>query len=250
MNCDEALRTIPWLLDDEIEPAAAVELEAHLNHCAACREAYEHEGRFRLVLRRAAASVTAPPALRSRLREVLDAERRRQNGIYQLWPAVAAAVILLAFIWRGTGGALSWAPELEAAAARHAQNLPMDVVTADVGQVQRFFSDRLPFAVHVPRMGNEPVAEVAGRITQLNNRDAAYVRYQMPRGRMSFFVYEDNRPELNEGTAFYQIGKQRVQVQRVRGFTVARWRSAGVVYSVVTDLPESDFVKAMDLGER
>jgi mycothiol system anti-sigma-R factor len=250
MKCDEVIRAIPWLLDDELEPTQTLELESHLAGCAACRGVYEHEGRLRLVLRGAGNGVHAPPALRHRIRDLLDAEDRRASSFRQLVPAFAAVAILAAFIWRGAGPGLGWAPEVEEAAARHARILPMDVVAADVGQVQSFFNDKLPFAVHVPRVTATPVAMLGGRVTQLNNRDAAYLRYDVPRGRLSVFVYEDSRPEMNEGAVYYVIGHQRVQLQRVRGFTVARWRQSGLVYSLVTDLPEAEFVRVVDFGER
>ena len=250
MKCDEVMRAIPWLLDDELESTQALELESHLATCAACRGVYEHEGRLRLLVRRAGDGIHAPPALRHRIRDLLDLEVRRSNGIRQLVPAFAAVAILAAFIWRGAGGGISWAPEVDEAAARHALSLPMDVVAADVGQVQSFFNDKLPFAVHVPRVTAAPVAMLGGRITQIHNRDAAYLRYDVPRGRLSVFVYEDPRPEMNEGAVYYQIGNQHVQLQRVRGYTVARWRQSGLVYSLVTDLPEAEFVRVVDFGER
>jgi anti-sigma factor RsiW len=250
MNCDDVGRAIPWLLDDEIEPTQTLELESHLTTCAACRAVYEHEGRFRLLVRRAGLGVHAPPVLRHRIRDLLDAEDRRSSGLRHLVPAFAAVAILAAFIWRGAGGGINWSPEVEEAAARHAGNLPMDVVTADVGQVQTFFNDKLPFAVHVPRVATSPLNQLGGRVTQIHNRDAAYVRYDVPRGRLSVFVYEDPRPDATEGAVYYQIGSQRVQVQRVRGYTVARWRQSGLVYSLVTDLPESEFVRVVDFGER
>jgi len=250
MKCDEAQRAIPWLLDDELESTTTLELEAHITACTECRAMYEREGRLGLVLRRAGASVVAPPALRHRIRDLLDAEERRSSGLRQLVPVVAAVAILAAFSLRGAGATLGFAPEAEEAAARYARNLPMDVVAADLGQVQSFFNDKLPFAVRVPRVTTAPVQLLGGRITQIHNRDAAYVRYDVPSGRVSVFVYEDTRPELNEGAAYYRIGQQRVQVQRVRGYTVAHWRQAGLAYSLVTDLPEAEFVRAVDLSDR
>ena len=230
MRCDDTERAIPWLLDDELQPDQVLALEAHLATCPTCRASYERESRLRLVVRRAGASVTAPPALRHRIRDLLDAEERRVTGFRPLVPAFAAVAILFAFIWRGAGGGLGWAPEIEEAAARHARNLPMDVVAADAGQVQRFFADKLPFAVRVPQVAAMPAAMLGGRVTQLHNREAAFVRYEVPRGRVSVFVYEDARPELTEGVGFYQLGRQRVQLGRVRGYTVARWRQSGLVY--------------------
>ncbi len=251
MRCDEAKRALVWLIDNELEPALSLELEAHVDTCGDCRAEFEHEGRLREMTRRAGAKITAPPSLRRNIREVLDAERGRGSRWMQLWPAMAAAAVLISFIWRGAGGpSIGWAPELEEAAARHARNLPMDVVSADVSQVQSFFNEKLPFAMRVPRVNAEPLQRLGGRITQLHNRDAAYVRYEVPRGRVSLFVYEDPRPAgPNDAPMLYRIGSTKVQLQRVRGYTVAQWRSSGLVYSVITDLPESELAHVVDFGD-
>lgn len=249
LSCEEAQRSIPWFLDDELDPEQALEIESHLEGCASCRYVLESEGRLRLALRRAADSIAAPARLRRRLNEAIANERRRSNPWLRRWPAVAAAAVLLVFLWKGTnpGGT----EELNEAAAFHARNLPLDVSTDDIHQVQQFFAGKLPFAVHLPlfasgveRTPDAVPVRLGGRVTQLNNRDAAYVRYQMPRGQLSVFVYEGSANGSQENGPFYRVGSQQVLVKRVRGYTAMRWQRDGLVYSVVTDLPEPELVRA------
>ncbi len=239
--CDDARRAIPWLLDDELDAVVAIEVEGHLGVCAECRSELEREGKLRQVVRRVASEVEAPAALRARVQATLTRERRKRRFSTQLWPAAAAAAVLVAFIWRGGGGG-AWAPELNEVTERHARDhdLPMDVVAADVGQVQRYFYGKLPFPVRVPEMKGAPMRIQGGRITHLKDRAAAYLRYDAPRGRLSMFVYEDPGHELSEVAQLYQVGRHRVYVRQIHGYTVARWRSSGLVYSVVTDLPQSE----------
>jgi anti-sigma factor RsiW len=124
----------------------------------------------------------------------------------------------------------------------------MDVVTADIGQVQKYFTEKLPFAVRLPRLSSEnaPAPNLGGRVTQINSHDAAYVRYELPRGRVSVFVYEAPGSSLREmaplNKPLYKIRGENVQLQRVRGFTTMRWTRDGLVYSVVTDLPEGELL--------
>src|SRR5690242_391194 len=129
MSCDEVGRAIPWLLDDELEADVSLEVETHIGECDACRSELEREGRLRLTLRRATQAVQSPAALRKSVREAIEGERRRQApSLWRAWPAVAAAAVLAAFIWKG-GSVSSF--DLEAAAAEgHARDLPMDVVAA------------------------------------------------------------------------------------------------------------------------
>lgn len=239
MTCDEVERAIPWFLDDELEGDMALEIEAHVAQCESCGAGLEREGRLRLVLRQASARVTAPAALRRSIRESLERERRAQNPLYRAWPAAAAAAILLAFVWQGgTGNAA--AADLEAVTAPHTRDWPMDVVAADVSQVQDYFNRRLPFSVRLPRIGESSVGSFGGRIMNWRDRDAAYVRYNMPRGRVSVFVYDDPDEEFPEVAPGYRFGNQRMLVKAMHGYTVAKWRSAGLTYAVVTDLPANE----------
>lgn len=241
LPCDEIQRSIPWLLDDELDAEQSLEVEAHLGACAACRALLEREGRLRLVLRRAAASVAVPVSLRSRLHEAMERERRGQSGWSKAWPAVAAAAILLSFIWKGGSGGVMTG-DLDELALRHARDLPMDVVAPDIASVQSYLSGKLPFAVHLPAFGADNAEMLGGRIIELNDHEAAYVRYNTPHGRVSMVVYQDPATlQLSEVAPLYQLGDNQVLVRRVRGYTAAQWRAAGLVYSLVSDLPENEF---------
>ncbi len=254
LSCEETQRSIAWFLDDELDPEQALEMESHLEGCGACRALLESEGRLRLALRRAASSMTAPARLRRRLNEAMVHERRRSSPWVRRWPAVAAAAILLAFLWKGASPGES--DELIEAAAFHARNLPVMMETDDVEKVRQFFTGKLPFAVQLPhlaatteRTANVVPVRFGGRVTQFNNRDTAYVRYQTPRGQLSVFVYESSPGGIMRGGPFYRVGNQKVLVKRVRGFTAMRWQRDGLVYSVVTDLPERDLVRSGLLPE-
>lgn len=237
LMCEEFERAIPWFLDDELDSEYAFEFEEHLGHCAHCRARLEAEGRLRLALRRASSTIAAPARLRARLNEAIEQEARARSSWSRRWPAAAAAAILLAFVWKGASG--ESVEDLQEAAARHARNLPMDVVAADLSQVQSYLSSKLPFAVNIPSPVEKP-STLGGRITQIANRDAAYVRYEVPRGRVSIFVYESPDSSIVEEGPRYRFGQENVMLRRVRGYTAMRWQRNGLVYSVVTDLPEGE----------
>ena len=60
------------------------------------------------------------------------------------------------------------------------------------------------------------------------------------RGSVSVFVYPDYPSEISEIAPLYRLGNRKAMIQQVRGYTTARWQAHGLVYAVVTDLPETD----------
>jgi hypothetical protein len=184
-------------------------------------------------------SIAAPASLRRTMRDAIERERSAQSPtVWRMVPAAAAAAVLLAFAWHGGS---SRAGDLEAAAERHARDLPMDVVAADIAPVQDYFNGKLPFAVRLPEVARPMLKQLGGRVTHLRDHDAAYVRYEVPSGRVSVFVYEDpDNDDDSEVAPLYMVGNHRMLVKQVRGYTVAKWHQAGLTYSLVTDLPERD----------
>lgn len=241
MMCDEVKRAIPWLLDEELDSQQVAETEDHLRACPQCRTELQREGQLRLAVRRAGEQDECSDQLRNKIGKICAREKRRHLAWQRTWPAVSAAAILASFIWQGTTTQAE-ALDLEEAAVRHARNLPMDVVAGDLVKVEQYFDGKLPFAVHMPDVvRNQPISvQLGGRVIDLSNREAAYVRYDLPGGRMSVFVYPDPHPHFSEVIPGYQIGDRRVLMRQVRGYTTAQWYSQGLVYSVVSDLPERE----------
>lgn len=251
MSCENVRQAIVWFLDDELDAEGALELEAHLQRCRECRAFLQQQSALRDALRRAATDAQCPTHLRRAVRSQMAAEGPNRLLWLRMAPAVAAAAILGTFLWQGNRDGLP--TELREVARRHARNLPMDVVAADSSQLQRvvnYFNGKLPFAVRPPRVQRRAVRQLGGRITHLGNRDAAYLRYHLPRGRMSVFVYEDRGNELSEVAPLYRLGRRRMLIKRVRGYTVAKWRDNGLVYSVVTDLAEPEISTLLRAGWR
>ncbi len=239
LGCEEVERLLPLFLDDELEGDDNNLIEGHLGECGECRLLLEREGRLRFALRQASETISAPIRLRRRLDDAIDEDRQRSHKMYRAWPAAAAAAVLLAFVWKGAfSGHTDY---LREAALRHSYDLPMDVVAGDMGSVGRYLSGKLPFAVKLPNRLEEAAQSLGGRVTQLGERQTAYVRMDMPRGRVSVFVYESQPGEaIYEGAPSYRVAGQDVFLKRVRGYTTARWFRDGLVYSVVTDLAETE----------
>jgi anti-sigma factor RsiW len=74
MNCTTVGGWVDALLDGELDPKNAFEVETHLDGCAACKQRYEAKRALSSNMRRLELGYTAPEALRRRIAEGLEAE--------------------------------------------------------------------------------------------------------------------------------------------------------------------------------
>lgn len=243
MTCQEFDRLIYPYLDGEFQTEERLEVETHLSGCATCAQRIHSEARMQQALRRAARqameTTRAPDALRSRLREGLRHEQRRE--LQWTWMrASAAALVLMA-----AGGAwVAFQPEqhqrfMEDAARRHAKKLPVEVTGDSHEGVEAWFDGKLDHRVSVPRFAEVRLS--GARISNVTDRPAAYISYERtpgkegaPARRIGLFVFDDARREVEAPPL------PSVQVGSSLGYNVAVWREGEIVYELVTDLDETD----------
>jgi anti-sigma factor RsiW len=93
MSCATTSRWIDALLDGELDPKNAAEVEGHLAECAACKQRYEARRAVSVNVRRLELGFVAPEALRGRIGAMLEAELEAERGA-EAERAVAAAPTL------------------------------------------------------------------------------------------------------------------------------------------------------------
>ena len=74
MNCAAVGKWIDALLDGELDPKNAAEVEGHLASCAACKQRYEAKRALSSNMRRLELSYAAPDSLRLQIAAALEAE--------------------------------------------------------------------------------------------------------------------------------------------------------------------------------
>lgn len=89
------------------------------------------------------------------------------------------------------------------------------------------------------------------RLSTLHERPAAMVQYTVPDDhgrRVSLLVVDDPEPDLT-GTPRHVEGRD-VIVSRAHGYNVATWRHDEIVYSLISDLDESDVLALVRAAEQ
>ncbi|HTS79376.1 MAG TPA: zf-HC2 domain-containing protein [Myxococcaceae bacterium] len=243
MNCIELDPLIYPYLDGELDEAERGHIETHAAGCAGCRARLSREAAFQGALRRSAQMRTrapAPEALRAMLRAGIRREHRRVQMLsWARWGTVAfvAAAAGIVYLEERPGHREQI---VEDAALRYQRPLPFELTQASRADVERFFGDNMRLPVPLPHV---PGATIAGaRLSNLREHDAAYVVYQMAPGqragedrRLGLFVLQDPDREIPSVASWPQVG-----MHSVHGFSVASWRSGGLVYELVSDMDEAD----------
>jgi len=253
MDCGELERSLEPYLDGELEAPELTEVDTHLARCAPCRDFMEARSRARALVRARLREAMgpggeagrAPEALRVRISEALERQRRAP------WRRAVSPVPLAALAACAAGALVVLAghsasdPLVEEAVRKHARDLPLevsaDLVAADA--IPGMLASKLDFYPRPPRFQAPGLSLVGARLSTINDRPAAYMRYRTPRGRMGLFIIDDPGGQVGKTGRAVDVGQARVRVMNSRGYNVAVWRQREIVYSLVSDLDEGDLVR-------
>lgn len=248
MDCREAERFIDLRLDGEIEPAEGVLLESHLTLCTICRTRYHAQGKcittVRSKLREACEETRTPIGLRTRIVARVSEDEAREGFAWGRAIPVTLGVSMIAVLsWNGTQGS-SLVPE--ETVTRHSGNLPPEVRAdfEDARGVQKFLASNLRYPVSVPRFDRNPSVKLVGaRLSNLDDREAAYVMYDRRGSKLSLFAYP-KRERFTRPADFREerAGAKTVLVGKRRGYNVVAWEEGDLVYSLVSDIDPKEMV--------
>jgi anti-sigma factor RsiW len=254
MNCGEMERSLEAYLDGELHEQDRAEADAHLVTCSACRQLADTQVRARAMIRAKLWAAMGPRAPAGRapeaLRERIAAALAHQNKPF--WQRAFAPVPLASAAACAAGVlvvlAIQGGPDsrIDEAIREHNRNLPLEL-TAAGPESERTAVERLrpwlDFNPRPPRFQNPDVHFVGAGRTYLRNQPAAYIRYDLPRGRLGLFIFDDPDQSFGKAGRTVQLGPATtLRIFSSRGYNVAVWRQNEIVYSLVSDLNEDELV--------
>lgn len=248
MRCDDAKRFAQVYLDGEFDENDRRAMELHLQECPACRHQVEVERRFQAAVRARIPRVSAPPELRQRLHDAL----LRPQGRFLPWrrvllwssvPAAGVLLLILSLTWTVTS---AFSPRLiDEAVERHSRQAPVEVASENLQDVEEWFRAKVDFHVALPTFADREFRVVGARLSHLAERQAAQVRYRQAGREYSLFVFSDPGGPLDMRSC-HRLGRRKLCLVEKRGYTVAVWRSRGLAYSLVGDLPATQMLDVMN----
>jgi anti-sigma factor RsiW len=201
MTHEEAHSLLDAYLDDQLDLATGLALEAHLRDCRECG-AWLAERRS--LLGRVHATVIrypAPAEMRARISAQLRASRQRDTAQVQWWGALAAGLIvgigsfLLGHAWPRPADLRA---ELVGASVRAVLSAhPIDVLSSDHHTVKPWLSSQLPFSPPVPELAEQGDALLGARVDYLGSMRVAVLVYQHGHHQINVYIWPRSAMDMH-----------------------------------------------------
>lgn len=232
MTCRELRDRLAAYADDELGVEAALEIEAHLVRCPACRSALDRQRDFRRTFGIVYPRQRMPERARRRLLRKLRPPRH-WHGLGALSVALAASLAVVVGGWALRPRGLP--AEVQAAIATHGAaergEPALDLASSDLPAVNRWLREQLPRAVEIG-VGPAELRLAGAASVQLGPDHAAWVLYRQGDEPVSLFVLPRRTwPAVGRAIHHRGIEFRALEVGRHR---VIAWNHDPVSYLLVS----------------
>jgi hypothetical protein len=262
MDCRVVQRHLSAFVDSELEPTAALELEAHLVCCDPCAVQRTFLGSLKSELHRQLAPAPAPEHLRARVELALAAvplslagndEARPNSHVWAIGLSVAASVLLVTGALVNTDRGPRSAAYVAASSNpldvvrevvdRHKDHLPVEISTPVPEQATSWFRDKVGFRVRGVEFTEPRVVFEGARMAQVGSNLAARLYYRVGDSQLTVVMFKPSHPldqvlSADSGIQKMRVSGREVPYRKLQGYTVPILQEDGVVYAFTGDLDE------------
>ncbi|HEX9783817.1 MAG TPA: zf-HC2 domain-containing protein [Opitutaceae bacterium] len=245
-DCTNITRLLEAFDDNELDAVTSFAVQEHLEICPHCRARHAWAREVRASLGRVRSTdPAAPSALHARIHRELEGWRWRRRLTQTA--AVAAALIvagLLAFQWMTRPTAAN--VPMEFVRNHHASLQRPDAVkfsSADVGAVEAWLREQLPFAVTIPGRSPSGYQLAGARLCEVAGNKVGYLLYSASgQPPVSLFVSRRDAYDLRELPMAATEQEIKIRCGECDGTTVAAWDAGEVTYVAAGDIAETSML--------
>ena len=252
MTCGN-VRKILYLADRlEAASPSRLEADAHLHGCPDCQAFFADEEALKEFLRGRSPRQPVPAHLRENILEqisedeaspLLSNRRTRRKRARGALAAVAAGVCLVVGIIGYT--ALTHDRQEQFVAGLIEDHLRFrpgasEISSSRFEQVEAWFAGKVDFAVQAPRFEQSEL--LGGRLCYLDGKKGAWLFYRKQGALLSFFIFDGTDIAVAH-LRRRASGEQKFGLGVAKGQRFILWKDQGLVYALVSDLPEDDLVR-------
>ena len=246
MDCVEAKDLVHFYIDQELDLLRVVDVDKHLQSCAACRELYDRQRALRSSFKSDASYHRAPPELRERLRFALRTETKGAARPRGRWPgrwntglAIAATVVLsvsavLYFAMPAPQDRLQ-----DEIVSSHVRSLMVnhlsDVASSDQHTVKPWFNGKLDYSPPVDDLTAQGFPLIGGRLDYLDGRPVAALVYRHRLHVINLFVWPSENGH-----------EQKLQELSRQGYILLHWTQGSMEFWAISDLNEAELKQFAD----
>ena len=242
MNCQQAKPLIDPYADGELEAAAILELEQHLQSCSKCGVAWRNLQNLKKTLKQNAFYFTAPEELRRRIklefpspgRGVFPGRAWNWNWLTTVMAgATACLALLLTLTLTRSSSEQPIAREIVSSHVRSLMaNHMLDVVSTDRHTVKPWFNGKLDFSPPVKNLAEQEFPLIGGRLDYIGGHSVAALIFQRHKHIINLFIWPAKGKNSNPTSP-----------ESLQGYNVIHWSEAGMTFWAVSDLNDKELME-------
>lgn len=247
MTCNEVRQLLHAYIDDELDIATSLRMEAHLPGCPECRRELENAQLVRTAVAQASVYHPAPALLRERLKNAIRSEAGVEVPLSVNFPtpwwkrstalsSLAAALFLLIGLVVFFVSPRAPRGQVAELVGSHVRSLEadhlLDVQSTDQHTVKPWFTGKIDFSPPVVDLASEGFPLVGGRLDYLAQQKVAAL------------IYRRNKHVIN---VFVWPGEGSSETETMQGFNLIRFECKGMICWAVSDVNAGELQQFVDL---